>query len=60
MQPHLVLNQKSPIENHHFDAWLRYFNETVDELFDGEKAFFAKERALSIATVMKIKIKQLP
>ena len=59
MQPHLVLHQKSPLKNHHFDSWLRYFNETVDELFEGEKAFIAKERALSIATVMKIKIKQL-
>ena len=34
-------------------------NETVDELFEGEKVFLAKERALSIATVMKIKLKQL-
>lgn len=59
MQPHWALHQKSPLENHHFDNWLRYFTETVDELFEGEKAFLAKERALSIATVMKIKIRQL-
>jgi hemoglobin len=59
MQPHLVLHQKSPLEKHHFDTWLKYFNESVDELFEGEKAFFAKERALSIATVMQIKILQV-
>ena len=59
MQPHLVLHQKSPLQKHHFETWLRYFNETVDELFEGEKAFLAKERALSIATVMQIKISQL-
>ncbi len=59
MQPHLSLQQKSPLFDHHFDSWLQYFNETVDELFEGEKAFLAKERALSIATIMKIKIKQL-
>ena len=59
MQPHLVLHQKSPLEKHHFETWLTYFNESVDELFEGEKALLAKERALSIATVMQIKISQL-
>ena len=59
MQPHMILHQKSPLHKHHFETWLRYFNETVDELFEGEKAFLAKERALSIATVMQIKISQL-
>ena len=59
MQPHIDLHQKSPLQPHHFETWLRYFNETVDELFDGDKAFLAKERALSIATVMKIKLMQL-
>ena len=59
MQPHMVLHQKSPLQKHHFETWLNYFNKTVDELFEGEKAFLAKERALSIATVMQIKISQL-
>ena len=59
MQPHLNLHQKSPLQKHHFDTWLRYFNQSVDELFEGEKAFLAKERALSIATVMQIKVSQL-
>lgn len=56
MQPHMVLNGKSPLQKHHFEIWLGYFKETVDELFEGEKAFLAKERATSIATVMQIKI----
>jgi len=30
----------------------------VDELFEGEKAFLAKERAPGIATVMQIKVAQ--
>jgi len=59
MQPHLILHQKSPLHKHHFGTWLRYFNQSVDELFEGEKAFLAKERALSIATVMQIKISQV-
>lgn len=56
MQPHLDLHRKSPLQKHHFQTWLGYFKETVDELFQGEKAFIAKERATSIATVMQIKI----
>jgi hemoglobin len=59
MQPHLDIHQKSPLEKHHFQTWLTYFNQSVDELFEGEKAFRAKERALSIATVMQIKVSQL-
>jgi len=59
MQPHLILHQKSPLQKHHFETWLRYFKESVDEYFDGTKAFLAKERATSIATVMQIKISQL-
>jgi hemoglobin len=59
MQPHLVLHQQTPLQKQHFETWLKYFNESVDELFEGEKAFLAKERALSIATVMQIKISQL-
>lgn len=59
MQPHMTLHQKSPLQKHHFETWLTYFNETVDEMFEGEKASLAKERALSIATVMQIKISQL-
>ena len=59
MQPHMVLNQKSPLQKQHFDTWLKYFKTTVDELFEGEKAFLAKERAISIATIMQIKIAQL-
>ncbi len=59
MQPHLALHQQSPLNDQHFTTWLLYFTETVDELFEGETAFIAKERANSIATVMRIKIKQL-
>jgi hemoglobin len=59
MQPHLALHHQSPLTKHHFDTWLGYFKETVDELFDGQNAFVIKERATSIATVMQIKIKQL-
>lgn len=59
MLPHIRLHQQSPVQKQHFDTWLKYFKTTVDELFDGEKAFLAKERATGIATVMQIKFSQL-
>lgn len=59
IQPHLILNQKSKFEKHHFNTWLKHFNETVDELFEGDVAFMAKQKAKSIATIMQIKMAQL-
>lgn len=59
MQPHLDLHQQSPLQKHHFETWLRYFKEAVDEGFEGPNAFIIKERATSIATVMQIKTIQL-
>lgn len=29
MQPHLALHQKSSLTKHHFETWIRYFEETV-------------------------------
>lgn len=56
---HLRLNQRIPMERAHFDRWLELFRETVDELFSGPNAEESKMRALSIATVMLVKIQQM-
>ena len=56
MQLHLDLNAKEPLTNTHFDIWLSHFNTTTDTLFTGSNAEKIKTRALSIATIMKIKI----
>ncbi len=58
MQLHLGLHALSPMSDDHFETWLSYFRQTVDEMFAGEKAELAKQRAISIATMMKIKIAQ--
>lgn len=58
MKVHVDLNKKVVLKKEHFDQWLSMFNATVNELFVGEKAELAKTRALSIATVMQIKIHQ--
>ena len=59
MAIHLDLHKKSPLEKHHFDTWLQYFNQSVDELFEGPVAEQAKQRAFSIATVMRIKVGEM-
>lgn len=59
MQPHMMLHKQTPFQKHHFDTWLKHFTATVDELFEGPVAFKAKERALSIATIMQIRIAEL-
>jgi len=58
MKPHLDLHQKKPFEKKHFERWILHFNSTVDEHFVGEIAHAAKSRALSIATVMQIKVSE--
>lgn len=59
MKPHLDLQSKKPFKAEHFKQWILHFNNTVDEYFTGEIAHVAKSRALSIATVMQIKIAEL-
>ncbi|RPD99927.1 group III truncated hemoglobin [Aureibaculum marinum] len=56
MQPHLILNKSKPFKNEHFKRWLSHFTSSIDENFKGEKAEMAKTRALSIATIMEIKM----
>ncbi|MCD8740081.1 group III truncated hemoglobin [Mucilaginibacter roseus] len=50
--PHAQL----PVEREHFETWLNLFNETVDELFTGDKATEAKWRANKMAEIFQIKI----
>lgn len=53
---HQKVHRLFPLNDEHFKRWLLLFTGTVDELFEGAKAVLAKQRAISIATVMKIKI----
>jgi hemoglobin len=59
MQPHLMLHLRKPFLKHHFKIWLNHFNASIDESFIGETAHAAKTRALSIATIMEIKVNQI-
>lgn len=55
MKVHKSMHEKIPFTKSMFDNWLRLFNETVDENFDGPHAHEVKTRALSIATMIQIK-----
>ncbi|WP_158828162.1 group III truncated hemoglobin [Mucilaginibacter lacusdianchii] len=50
--PHAQL----PVGAEHFDEWLNLFTQTVDELFDGDKATEAKWRAGKMAQMFQHKI----
>jgi hemoglobin len=56
MLVHLQLNEKTQLKPEHFQKWLELFNETIDELFSGEKANLAKFRAISIAKTIQMKV----
>lgn len=47
---------KEHIYPEHFEQWLKLFFETLDELFEGEKAALAKQRAQSIAAIFQYKL----
>ena len=55
LKVHLDLNHQFKLMGSHFDHWLILFNTTIDEFFEGPNAQQAKNKAESIATVIKIK-----
>jgi hemoglobin len=56
MELHKHINRLYPLTVEHFVRWNLLFNISVDELFAGEKAELAKQRAKNISAVMQIKI----
>lgn len=54
-EKHLHLN----IKLHQFDLWLQVFTNAVDNLFKGEKADLAKQRATVLAHTFKSKWQQV-
>ncbi|MGV8878170.1 MAG: group III truncated hemoglobin [Sphingobacteriaceae bacterium] len=51
--PHAQL----PITHEHFEQWLDLFSQTIDQLFDGEKAEEAKWRANKMAEMFQFKLR---
>lgn len=53
---HQELNKKIALKRGHFRRWLYLFHTTIDELYEGEYAYSAKERASTIAESMQKKL----
>jgi hemoglobin len=56
MEVHQHIHQLSRIEKEHLDRWVALFTQTVDAHFTGDKATLMKQRAVSVATLMDIKL----
>lgn len=57
-QMHLDISKKEYLTPELFKIWINHFNSSVDENFKGENAEKIKTQALSISTVLQIKIHQ--
>jgi hemoglobin len=57
-QIHKDINEKHKFTKDHFDIWLLHLNNAVDSFFLGKIAEQMKTNALSMATVMQIKLIQ--
>ncbi|MBX2821806.1 MAG: group III truncated hemoglobin [Rhodothermaceae bacterium] len=55
---HVNLARKTTLSETHFTQWLRLWNQTVDQLFQGPRAQVAKERASMMSTIMRFKCDQ--
>lgn len=56
-QIHQKVHEKSPFTKEHYQTWLHHWNHTIDANFKGNYAEQMKAQALSMATVMQIKLK---
>lgn len=56
IKPHIDIHAKNGIQSSHFNKWLSLFNKAVDTNFKGQNSETIKSRALSIATVIKLKL----
>ena len=59
LQIHQHLNQLKKLSTDLFEIWLNHFYNAIDANFSGENSEKAKTRALSIATIMKIKMQEI-
>lgn len=53
---HVKLNQLRKIRKEDFNRWLMFWNDTIDEMYHGDKAEEAKSKAQVMAELMQIKI----
>jgi len=60
MMVHYQLHVKTALAPHHFQRWFDYWEETVDTLFEGDRATLAKVHAARVAVSMGRRFQELP
>ena len=55
-QIHKDVHKKSPLKKEHYNIWLTHFNHSIDANFAGKYAEKMKTQALSMATILQIKL----
>ena len=58
-RPHVELNERVRLRGGHFQRWLALWEETVDELFEGERAELAKAHARRVAQAFYARLREL-
>lgn len=58
--PHAALHGKVRLRAGHFERWLALWRETVDEMFNGERAELAKAHALRVAQAFQRRLQAVP
>ena len=56
MDIHKHIHDLSAIKKVHLDRWVQLFTGTISDQFEGENAELMKQRALSVATLMDIRL----
>lgn len=56
MNLHKHLTHLAPLNELHFNQWNKLFINTVDELFEGQKADIARQRTISISNIVSQKV----
>lgn len=58
-RPHALLNQRVRLRGGHFQRWTVLWSQTVDELFEGERAELAKQHARRVAQAFEARLREL-
>lgn len=56
IQKHIEIDKKITLHKEHYDRWILLWQQTVDELFTGEKAEEAKNRASLMIQLISMKV----
>ena len=57
--PHAALNARARLRAGHFERWLWLWQQTVDKLYEGERAQLAKAHAVRVATAFHERLRPI-